>query len=86
MFVFAAVFAFGVDVLQAADAARAAQMIASSVLIDIYKTPQFKNSCAGLNVASLGDSDGFQTGTGRCQTEFGRFSNCHRLTVAKTGL
>src|SRR5690606_15207458 len=32
----------------------------------------FKNSCAGLKVASPGGSDGVQTGTGRFQTEFGR--------------
>jgi hypothetical protein len=32
-----------------------------------------KNSCAGLNVASPGDGDGVQTGTGRYQTDFGRY-------------
>jgi hypothetical protein len=33
---------------------------------------KFKIACAGLKVASLGVSDGVQTGTGRYQTEFGR--------------
>jgi hypothetical protein len=32
-----------------------------------------KNSCAGLKVASPGDGDGVQTGTGRYQTDFGRY-------------
>jgi hypothetical protein len=54
----------------------AEQKITKRNFLDIKKYPHIfrhKNSCAGLNVASPGDGDGVQTGTGRYQTDFGRY-------------
>jgi len=54
----------------------------NKILFNIKIKPQkynFKNSCAGLKVASLGVSDGVQTGTGRYQTKLGRLVVKHGL-------
>jgi hypothetical protein len=73
-FVFAFVFVVSTE-LQAEFIAIKASIKINKAFFDIkIKTSQIcilylKYSCAGLNVASLEDSDGTQTGTGRYQTD-----------------
>ena len=57
-----------------AAAALTCMMNAEAQEKELLLDPAFFQALRG-HIAPLGDSDGVQTGTGRYQTEFGRFSS-----------